>query len=276
MIKKILFFLCFEMNFVAAKAQNTYTFIYKEVLSSNETYFYRLVFNQNSSLYLSNRSFEKKTVLKLESPKSVNDTLSNASDEKLNELLYKPSFNLRKLYFDEEGNVLYKNFRDSIILDRTIVSSSESLLITEPKLPKMNWMLIDSSKKIANFVCQKAITTFRGRKYEAWYTLEIPISNGPWKFHGLPGLIIRANTIDNKFVYEFVTVEKSETNNYPIKEPKLGRKVSIIDLAKETEKIHEEQDRKSMVDYAQRGLSMKVSTKTDFSTGKELNYDDIK
>ena len=276
MIKKILFFLCFEMNFVAAKAQNTYTFIYKEVLSSNETYFYRLVFNQNSSLYFSNRSFEKKTVLKLESLKSINDTLSDASDEKLNELLYKPSFNLRKLYFDEEGNVLYKNFRDSIILDRTIVSSSESLLITEPKLPKMNWMLIDSFKKIANFVCQKAITTFRGRKYEAWYTLEIPISNGPWKFHGLPGLIIRANTTDNKFVYEFVTVEKSETNNYPIKEPKLGRKVSIIDLVKETEKIHEEQNRRLIMEYAQRGLSMKVSSKTDSSNKKELNYDDIK
>lgn len=175
---KLYLLLLFCYNLLSA--QNVSLFVYKEVLNSKETFYHRLICDQSSSLYLSNRSFEKKTILKLEPPKSINDTLSD-SPEKIKESLYNSNFNfnLRKLYFDEEGDALYKNIKDSIIVSRQIVNSSESLLIYEPKLPKINWVLVDSNKKIGNYICQKAIATFRGRDYEAWYTIEIPISNGP-------------------------------------------------------------------------------------------------
>jgi hypothetical protein len=41
--------------------------------------------------------------------------------------------------------------------------------------------------------CKKATTNFRGRYWEAWYTEEIPIGQGPWKLCGLPGMILKAN-----------------------------------------------------------------------------------
>lgn len=48
----------------------------------------------------------------------------------------------------------------------------------------------------------KATCRFRGRDYEAWYTPEIPRSEGPWKLQGLPGLILKAS--DNRQHYTFV------------------------------------------------------------------------
>ena len=34
---------------------------------------------------------------------------------------------------------------------------------------------------VASFDCQKAECDFRGRRWEAWFTPEIPVSEGPWK-----------------------------------------------------------------------------------------------
>lgn len=52
------------------------------------------------------------------------------------------------------------------------------------------WQLHEEYKEVSGYPSQKASTTFRGRNYEAWFTSEIPLSFGPWKFNGLPGLIL--------------------------------------------------------------------------------------
>ncbi len=56
--------------------------------------------------------------------------------------------------------------------------------------PDFNWVISDETKKIGPYECKKAEATFRGRNWTAWYTEEIPVSEGPWKFAGLPGLIL--------------------------------------------------------------------------------------
>jgi len=63
---------------------------------------------------------------------------------------------------------------------------------------------------IEGYLCQKAICSWRGRDYETWFTSEIPISEGSWKFHGLPGLIIKLH--DTQKHYEFDLLEFKETN----------------------------------------------------------------
>ena len=62
----------------------------------------------------------------------------------------------------------------------------------EEEIPAMEWQLLDESKIVEGYTCYRAECDFRGRRYVAWYTPEIPISNGPWKFGGLPGLILEA------------------------------------------------------------------------------------
>ena len=56
-------------------------------------------------------------------------------------------------------------------------------------------------KKIGSLICKKATGQFRGRNYEAWYTTKIPIRFGPYKFHGLPGLIVSISDYTNTFVW---------------------------------------------------------------------------
>lgn len=49
--------------------------------------------------------------------------------------------------------------------------------------------------QILNFKAQKATAKYGGRKWTAWFCQEIPIPNGPYKFGGLPGLIVKSKMI---------------------------------------------------------------------------------
>lgn len=75
---------------------------------------------------------------------------------------------------------------------------------------KLNWKLQSEQKMIHNYICKKASLFFGGRLWEAWFTEDIPISDGPYKFHGLPGLILEIN--DSKKDYHFVTTSISKQN----------------------------------------------------------------
>jgi len=74
----------------------------------------------------------------------------------------------------------------------------EELLVKED-FPAWQWRLTDGVKKIGGFNCQKATIEFRGREYTAWFTEEIPVPFGPWKFQGLSGLILEVYDKDGVF-----------------------------------------------------------------------------
>ena len=63
----------------------------------------------------------------------------------------------------------------------------------------MEWTILSHRRQISGYRCQKAITYFRGRKWEAWFASQIPVSDGPWKFHGLPGLILEVSDDQGHF-----------------------------------------------------------------------------
>lgn len=56
---------------------------------------------------------------------------------------------------------------------------------------QFNWEILAEKRKIADFEVQKAETEMYGRKWTAWFTTQIPIQDGPYKFQGLPGLIVK-------------------------------------------------------------------------------------
>lgn len=70
------------------------------------------------------------------------------------------------------------------------------------KNDKPQWTLLPDTATILTYRCQKASCRFRGRNYTAWYTTEIPVSEGPWKLCGLPGLILKAE--DSRGHYSFL------------------------------------------------------------------------
>lgn len=106
-------------------------------------------------------------------------------------------------------NVIKRNFTN---LNTNKLSSTETItfdnslyLVTEA-LPKLDWDLNHpDTLKIGTYMCNKATTSFRGRNYIAWYTNDIPITFGPWKFHGLPGLIL--DMYDQTHKYEWIVTK---------------------------------------------------------------------
>lgn len=88
-------------------------------------------------------------------------------------------------------------------------------LYVEDKIP-FNWTILSERKKVLTYNCQKATTTFRGRDYIAWFTTEIPISEGPYKFAGLPGLILHIYDTKGEFQYLCKGFQKTRTK-LPIK-----------------------------------------------------------
>ena len=74
--------------------------------------------------------------------------------------------------------------------------------------PLQQWELTDELQTIQGYSCQKATCHWRGRDYEAWFTSEIPIRRGPWKFGGLPGLIVKISDAKKEYDFELVKLER--------------------------------------------------------------------
>jgi GLPGLI family protein len=70
-----------------------------------------------------------------------------------------------------------------------------------------NWRLGSDSDVINGFNLQNAKCSFGGRNWEAWFSTEIPIIDGPYKFTGLPGLIFKAADEENHYVFEFISIQ---------------------------------------------------------------------
>lgn len=56
---------------------------------------------------------------------------------------------------------------------------------------KLAWKILPDKEKIGELNTQKASVSFAGRTWTAWFATDIPIQDGPYKFHGLPGLIVK-------------------------------------------------------------------------------------
>ncbi len=74
---------------------------------------------------------------------------------------------------------------------------------------KMNWKILPETATIGTFKAQKAETTIFGRKWTAWFTTEIPVQDGPYKFQGLPGLIVKIQDKSQSHIFELKGVRKN-------------------------------------------------------------------
>ena len=97
---------------------------------------------------------------------------------------------------------------DSVFIDEYVYEEPISL---------MKWTIAAGTENICGYTCRKATTSFRGRKWIVWYTPEIPIENGPWKFGGLPGLILKAESDDNEQKFEAVSIRENNRHIQLIK-----------------------------------------------------------
>lgn len=94
--------------------------------------------------------------------------------------------------------------------------STSVFLVYSDSVPSQEWSFSDEdTDPIMDYECSKATTEFAGRNYTAWFTPEIPLPFGPYKFGGLPGLILKLEDAEQQYIWEAVGFER---DNAPILE----------------------------------------------------------
>ena len=130
-----------------------------------------------------------------------------------------------------EGNY-YKNLTDNRSIEKKDLMGKYFIVEEEIAAPK--WKMANEQKQVLDYMCMKAtMESEDGGITTAWFTPQIPISNGPDKWGGLPGMILELEANDGEITYTAASVEMTE--EVTIQQPEDGKKVS----AEEYEKIRE-------------------------------------
>lgn len=90
-----------------------------------------------------------------------------------------------------------------------VVPVNKYLISEKTKEPK--WKLIAERDTVLGYVCQKAYGEFGGRKWNIWFSENLPTKFGPWLLSGAPGLIMKAVSDDGIHEFKCTRIE-------PIKE----------------------------------------------------------
>jgi GLPGLI family protein len=143
-----------------------------------------------------------------------------------------------------ENAVYYKNLKEKRFAKKTEIMGKPFLV--KDSLTIYDWQLLSETKNIGMYTCYKASfskeventtsTFLNGELKEvkekktivttAWYTMQIPISNGPSTFYGLPGLILEINDGTTTIVCTEIIINPSE--KITIQEPDKGKIVNQV------------------------------------------------
>ena len=101
---------------------------------------------------------------------------------------------------------VYKNYPTGQMTITDQISSQDYCYVDS--LHTQTWTMGDSTREVLGYTCQQATADFRGRRWTAWFATDIPISDGPWKLGGLPGLILEAYDEGQQHVFTAVGLER--------------------------------------------------------------------
>ena len=146
-----------------------------------------------------------------------------------------------------EGYEIYNNYPEKgkrVVID-AITSITVYKYEEESAMPQ--WTIIGETTEIMGYQCIKATGSLGGRDYEAWFTLSIPISAGPWKLGGLPGLILRAYDSNRHYVFECSGIERLKQQ--PIIMPGVPAIIPGLKYAANTKKEYMKDQKRYHNDY---------------------------
>ncbi len=170
----ILFFFTFFLSISQTNFRPEISITY-EMMLYDQIYKAQLLFNDNFSYFFyspahldKSNEYEKKSKdefgnINLDYQIVVKDTLQHY------------------IFIDKKNNSLYFNALNPL--------QKKSIMVTE-KIPSLQWKIQAQTKKVGDYIVQKATASFRGRDYTAWFAKDLPGFFGPMKFGRLPGLIL--------------------------------------------------------------------------------------
>ena len=147
----------------------------------------------------------------------LRDSVEHATQDPMQKLQF-----LANMYGSNKGREyeVYKHIPEKGVLTYTDVLHNDFFFRYQEKIPSISWNLVEGDTIILGYPCFKAVTNFRGRIWTAWYSIDLPFDNGPWKLGGLPGLILAASENRNEFSFVAIGIEQrpqTETFSYRAK-----------------------------------------------------------
>ena len=128
----------------------------------------------------------------------------------------------------------------------------------------------DSTKTILGYECQKAECEFRGRHWTAWFASEVPVSNGPWKFGGLSGLIMEVYDRGRQYVFTINGLQKTTESITFTMDKQLFRNLEKVERKKMNKMLMNFRRNENSINTAMTGIDFDSG-----NTSKQLNYDFI-
>lgn len=165
------------------------------------------------------------------------------------------------------NDIYYKNTQEKRFANQTEIQGKRFLV--KDKLPEHKWQMSSETKNIGTYTCYKAtfVKEVESKKFSikdgktveetkneiivttAWYTPQIPVSNGPKNYQGLPGLILEINDGKKTIVCTEIILNLKEkiTIVQPVKGKVVSqRKYSKIKKQKRDEMLEKMKSRKGM------------------------------
>jgi GLPGLI family protein len=210
-------FIFLSLSKVFAQGKVTYTAIlesqdFRELKAE-------LIFKDDRSLFY----FLPDTAAKTENEHSMN--LNNASNAEFEISMGEPLASYHQVFIDRTD-------QEIIASERYFENGALHPCITVEPIGAIDWKLKNEQKEISSFTATKATTSFRGRNYTAWFTTDLPVDVGPWKFHGLPGLILEVYDEEKGVQFLMSKIEiPYQVNPQNIEAPDEGKRLTIEEYA---------------------------------------------
>ncbi|MFN7117960.1 MAG: GLPGLI family protein [Saprospiraceae bacterium] len=142
---------------------------------------------------------------------------------------------------------------------------------------KLDWKIQHEFRQIDSYTCQKALLEFRGRSYTAWFAKDVTVPYGPFKFNGLPGLILSIEDNLKEVSFKATSVKLSTKKNNAkqlfndwVKQKEAITIESFFSIKNRAREKSSNQFRSVLLSKLPRGATVKVSNQTDVSIELKL------
>lgn len=200
-MKKCWFFALFVALSFLASAQN----------SSNFKAIYRIDYTPEVNVVVSKTEF---ALLEIYGVGSLFSTDNLLKQDSIKALLRENKIRVQEVMNNKYPKTVFSSYiekqyneKSMKVLDRIVTNHYHYV---QPN--KLVWTLSADTMRIQNLSCQKSTTSYEGRDYIAWYTTEIPISDGPYKFWGLPGLIVKIYDTEMQYIFTLQAFARNSSN----------------------------------------------------------------
>lgn len=172
-----------------------------------------------------------------------------------------------------DSDVLYKNTKETYFLNQNELFSKQFLI--KDNLEQPEWKLGKETKNIGNYTCFKATYTRMvseermgppsndeteipevEQTVTAWYTLQIPIKQGPSMYYGLPGLILEVSAGNESILCSKIVLNPKD--GISITQPTKGKKVNQEEYDVIMEKKMREMDERMNSNRRDDGNSIEI------------------